>query len=55
VRHIDFHLTLPGSMTVEESHAVADRVEAALEELYPSSVVTIHVEPETEVPRNAGL
>ena len=55
VRHIDFHLTLPGTMTVEESHAIADRVEARLAALYPGSVVTIHIEPDTEAPENAGL
>jgi cation diffusion facilitator family transporter len=55
VRHIDFHLTLPGTMTVEESHAIADGVEARLEALYPGSVVTIHIEPDTEAPEIAGL
>jgi cation diffusion facilitator family transporter len=55
VRHIDLHLTLPGTMTVDESHAIADRVESRLEALYPGSAVTIHVEPDTETPKNAGL
>ena len=55
VRHIDFHLTLPGTMTVAKSRAIADRVEARLEALYPGSVVTIHIEPDTEAPEIAGL
>ena len=42
-------------MTVDASHAIADRVEARLEALYPGSVVTIHVEPDTETPEIAGL
>jgi divalent metal cation (Fe/Co/Zn/Cd) transporter len=33
-------------MTVAESHAICDRVEAALKEDVPQAVTTIHVEPE---------
>lgn len=45
-RHIDFHLTLPREMTVAESHTICDRIERAIEERLPYSVVLIHVEPE---------
>jgi cation diffusion facilitator family transporter len=55
VRHIDFNMTLPGEMTVDESHAIADRVEARLDRLYPGSVVTIHIEPRDRQAENAGL
>ena len=56
VRHIDFHVTLPGEMTVDESHAVSERIEARIESLWPGSVVTVHVEPTgTESPEDAGL
>jgi divalent metal cation (Fe/Co/Zn/Cd) transporter len=39
---------VPGSMTVEDSHAICDRLESALETTIPGAVVTIHVEPGEE-------
>ncbi|MDQ0447264.1 cation diffusion facilitator family transporter [Methylobacterium aerolatum] len=42
---VDFHLVVPGEMTVAESHAICDRLEDALETTIPGAVVTIHVEP----------
>jgi cation diffusion facilitator family transporter len=45
-RHIDFHLTLPGQMTVEESHQIADRIEVRIGQMWPNTVVTVHVEPD---------
>lgn len=45
---IDFHLVVPGAMTVEDSHAICDRLETALETTIPGAVVTIHVEPGEE-------
>ena len=29
---IEFHLVVPGEMTVREAHAICDRIEAALRE-----------------------
>ena len=43
---IEFHLVVPGTMTVAESHGICDRVEAALKDDLPEAVITIHVEPE---------
>jgi cation diffusion facilitator family transporter len=43
---IDFHLVVPGSMSVDESHAICDRIEAALREEVEGAVIHIHVEPE---------
>ena len=45
-RHIDFHLTLPASMTVAESHEICDRIENEIEKRLPDTIVLIHVEPE---------
>lgn len=45
---VDFHLVVPGAMTVEDSHAICDRLESALETRIPGAVVTIHVEPAAE-------
>ena len=43
---IEFHLVVPGAMSVAESHAICDRIEAALKEAVADATVTIHVEPE---------
>lgn len=43
---IEFHLVVPGTMTVAESHGICDRVETALKDDLPEAVITIHVEPE---------
>jgi cation diffusion facilitator family transporter len=43
---IDFHLVVPGAMTVDRSHAICDRLEAALKDALGEAIVTIHVEPE---------
>jgi cation diffusion facilitator family transporter len=42
---VEFHLVVPGSMTVAESHAICDRIEDALRAEMDHLVVTIHVEP----------
>lgn len=42
---IDFHLVVPGEMTVKESHAICDRLETAIEGAIQGAVVVIHVEP----------
>jgi len=43
---IDFHLVVPGAMTVDEAHDICDRLEEALIEAVADSTVSIHVEPE---------
>ena len=45
---IEFHLVVPGRMTVRASHAICDRLEGALEETIPGADVTIHVEPDNK-------
>jgi len=50
-RFIELHLLVPGTMTVASSHALCDRIEAALEAHLRNACVTIHVEPrETQAP-----
>jgi cation diffusion facilitator family transporter len=44
-RFIEFHLLVPGSMTVSASHDLCDRIEAQLVAHMPRSSITIHVEP----------
>lgn len=43
---LDFHMVVPGGMTVSESHAICDRIEAALKAEMAHLAITIHVEPE---------
>ena len=42
---IDFHLVVDGAMTVDASHTICDRIEAALKADHPDSIISIHVEP----------
>jgi cation diffusion facilitator family transporter len=51
VSFIEFHLVVPGEMTVAASHAICDRLETALQEAVPGAEVLIHVEPESEAKR----
>jgi cation diffusion facilitator family transporter len=51
---IDFHLVVAGAMTVEDAHAICDRIEAKLREVVPDAQVTIHVEPE-EKAKHTGI
>jgi len=48
VTFIEFHLVVPGNMTVATSHEICDRLEAALIEAVQGAEVLIHVEPEEE-------
>jgi cation diffusion facilitator family transporter len=43
---LDFHLVVPGTMTVAQSHAICDRIEDTLRQEMQHLVITIHVEPE---------
>jgi cation diffusion facilitator family transporter len=45
---LDFHLVVPGAMSVSESHAICDRIENALKADMTHLAITIHVEPEDE-------
>jgi len=42
---LDFHLVVPGEMSVSESHAICDRIETALKTEMEHLAITIHVEP----------
>ena len=51
---IEFHLVVPGSMTVTEAHRICDRIEAVLGHEIEGVEVLIHVEPEGEA-RHTGV
>jgi cation diffusion facilitator family transporter len=52
---LEFHLVVPGSMTVAEAHDICDRIEAALRQEVPGLVITIHVEPEGKAKHHGVL
>jgi divalent metal cation (Fe/Co/Zn/Cd) transporter len=52
---LDFHLVVPGAMTVAASHEICDRIELALREDMDHLVVTIHVEPEEKAKHHGGV
>lgn len=43
---VEFHLVVPGSMSVKEAHVICDRIEDAIEAELPGAEVVIHVEPD---------
>lgn len=45
---VEFHLVVPGEMTVAAAHDICDRIEQAFEADMEDMVITIHVEPEGE-------
>lgn len=47
-RFIDFHLLVPGRVSVSYAHDLAERMEQDLAEALPGSMTTIHVEPVEE-------
>ncbi|HET6308785.1 MAG TPA: cation diffusion facilitator family transporter [Rhodopila sp.] len=51
---LEFHLVVPGSMTVAESHRICDRIEDALKAEMAHLMITIHVEPE-EKAKHGGV
>ncbi|MHA6298448.1 cation diffusion facilitator family transporter [Devosia sp. CAU 1758] len=51
---IDFHLVVPGAMSVDAAHTICDAIEAKLREAVKDVQITIHVEPE-EKAKHAGI
>lgn len=51
---IDFHLVVPGDMTVERAHEICDRIEVGIAEGVPGARTTIHVEPEHKA-KHSGI
>ncbi|ASN80788.1 cation diffusion facilitator family transporter [Deinococcus ficus] len=45
VTFVEFHLVVPGDMTVSRSHVICDVLEEAIRAEMPGAQVTIHVEP----------
>ncbi len=46
---VEFHLIVPGEMSVSASHAICDRIESALRAVLANASISIHVEPDTKI------
>ncbi|MCJ7445152.1 MAG: cation diffusion facilitator family transporter [Methanotrichaceae archaeon] len=44
-RFVEFHIKVDASMSVDESHRLADMITCSIKHHYPGSMVTIHIEP----------
>jgi cation diffusion facilitator family transporter len=51
---VDFHLVVPGSLSVKDAHDICDRIEEAIREDVPGARITIHVEPEHKA-KHSGI
>ncbi len=51
---IEFHLVVPGAMSVSNSHEICDKVEHALRRHIGRAIIHIHVEPE-EKAKQTGI
>ncbi len=45
MRFVEFHLIVPGKMSVTQAHDISDQIEEAITARYPATHVTIHIEP----------
>jgi cation diffusion facilitator family transporter len=52
---LEFHLVVPGGMSVSEAHNICDEIEAALHAEMQGLIVTIHVEPEAKAKQEGVL
>lgn len=44
-RFVEFHLLVPGHLTVRQAHALTGEIEVAVKEALPGAQVTVHIEP----------
>lgn len=51
---IDFHLVVPGEMSVAAAHEICDRIENAVRTDIGDALITIHVEPESKA-KHSGI
>lgn len=52
---IEFHLVVPGAMTVADAHKICDRLEDGLEKELANTDVVIHVEPDYKAKRKGAV
>jgi divalent metal cation (Fe/Co/Zn/Cd) transporter len=44
-RFVEFHLLLPGEVSVQEAHDITYRIEHAVDSSFPGTETTVHIEP----------
>lgn len=44
-RFVEFHIRVDATMSVDESHRIADMITCSIKQHYPGTTVTIHIEP----------
>lgn len=54
IMFIEFHLVVPGTMTVDDAHTICDRIEARLRAAVEGAQINIHVEPEDKA-KHSGI
>lgn len=52
---VEFHLVVPGDMTVSTAHRICDRIEARLRAEIGEAIITIHVEPHGKAGEHGAL
>lgn len=52
---VEFHLVVPGTMTVEAAHTICDRLETAIARDIAGAEVVIHVEPESKAKAHGAV
>ncbi|CAM4445352.1 cation diffusion facilitator family transporter [Deinococcus marmoris] len=52
---IEFHMVVPGEMSVQQAHTICDRLEDAIRAEIPGSSITIHVEPQDKAKHHGVL
>lgn len=52
---VEFHLVVPGTMSVQEAHTICDRLEDAIRAEIEGAAVTIHVEPQDKAKHHGVL
>jgi cation diffusion facilitator family transporter len=48
---VDMHVTMDGEKSLNETHALTERIEQLIQEILPKSDVTVHVEPGEKQPQ----
>ena len=52
---VDFHLVVPGAISVREAHDICDKIEQAIKEAFGDVTVTIHIEPDNQALQHGVL
>lgn len=55
VTFVEFHMVVPGEMTVAQAHAICDRLENGIQAELTGAQVTIHVEPADQAKLHGAL